>query len=52
MIEEEEGVYIICPYCGKSILLPPGYDRPTYLCPKCKKPVPIDEGVLLRLKEM
>lgn len=29
MIEEEEGIYIICPYCGKSILLPPGYDRPT-----------------------
>ena len=50
--EEEEGIQIVCPYCGKVILLPPGYNRPTYLCPKCKKPVPIDEDLLVRLSNM
>lgn len=52
MIEEEEGIEIVCPYCGKPVLIPAGYSRATYLCPRCKKAIPLDENVLELLKKM
>ena len=30
--EEDEGIEIFCPFCQKPVLIPAGYNRPTYLC--------------------
>lgn len=54
MIEEDdemEGITIICPYCGASLFVPAGYSRPTFLCTKCKKAVPLDETMLEALRK-
>lgn len=44
--EELEGITVVCPYCGALILVPKGYNRPTFLCTRCKKAVPLDEKML------
>ena len=48
--DDEEGVQVICPFCGKSVLIPAGYDRPVYMCPRCHKAIPLDAEILERLK--
>ena len=41
--DENEGLEVFCPYCGKPVVVPAGYNRPTYLCPRCHKAIPLDE---------
>ena len=52
MMEEDEGLEIICPHCGRSVFIPAGYDRPMFLCPRCKKAIPLDAEVLKKLADM
>ena len=33
-VEDEEGIEVFCPYCGKPVLVPAGYSRAVYLCPR------------------
>ncbi len=49
---EEEGIEVFCPYCHKPVIIPAGYNRPVYLCPRCKKAIPLSEDILERLKKM
>lgn len=48
--DEMEGITVVCPYCGAVLLVPAGYNRPTFLCTRCKKAVPLDETMLEALK--
>ena len=32
--DENEGLEVFCPYCGKPVVVPAGYNRSTYLCPR------------------
>ena len=50
IVEEEEGIEIFCPFCQKPVLIPAGYNRPTYLCPRCKRAIPLSEEVLEQLR--
>lgn len=50
--DEEDGIEIFCPYCQKAVLVPAGYSRPTFLCPRCHKAIPLSEEMLERLKKM
>lgn len=48
---EDEGLEVFCPYCGKPVIVPAGYNRPTYLCPRCHKAIPLDEKMLEELSK-
>lgn len=48
--DDEEGIMIVCPYCGKAVLIPMGYNRDKFLCPRCHKAIPLDAGILERLR--
>jgi len=48
--DDDEGVMIICPYCGKAVLIPKGYNRDKFLCPRCHRAIPLDENLLARLR--
>ncbi len=48
---EDEGLEVFCPYCGKAVVVPAGYNRATYLCPRCHKSIPLSEKMLEALKE-
>lgn len=49
VVEENEGMEVFCPYCGKPVIVPAGYNRPTYLCPRCHKAIPLSEKMLEEL---
>ena len=49
--EENEGIEVFCPYCGKVVVVPAGYNRPNYLCPRCHKSIPLDEKMLEELSK-
>ena len=51
-VEDEEGIEVFCPYCGKPVLVPAGYSRAVYLCPRCKKAIPLSEDIQERLKNI
>ena len=48
--EENEGIEVFCPYCGKPVVVPAGYNRATYLCPRCHKSIPLSEKMLEELE--
>lgn len=48
--DENEGLEVFCPYCGKPVIVPAGYNRSTYLCPRCHKAIPLDEKMLEQLQ--
>ena len=52
IVEDEEGLEVFCPFCQKTVLIPAGYNRPTYLCPRCKRAIPLSEEMLEALKKM
>ncbi len=52
IVEDEEGIEVFCPFCQKPVLIPAGYNRPTYLCPRCKRAIPLSEEMLEALKKM
>lgn len=47
--DENEGIEVFCPYCGKPVVVPAGYNRSTYLCPRCHKAIPLSEKMLEEL---
>ena len=36
--------------CGKPVIIPAGYNRSTYLCPRCHKAIPLSEKMLEELQ--
>ena len=47
--DENEGIEVFCPYCGKPVVVPAGSNRSTYLCPRCHKAIPLSEKMLEEL---